>query len=87
MNPCHRAYWRCPCQALPGTVEKTVPRHYRSTTACLCPLALVLFCSTFLTTNWMKTQEDVYQCKAQMKLRIDNTKIDRVRILDPISPR
>lgn len=44
------------------------------------PLALAaglaLFCATLLAINWMKTQECVYQCSAQMKLRIGNIKID-----------
>lgn len=60
--------------------EMAVARHHRSTIACLCPPASALSCLTFLTINWMKTQEDVYQCAAQMKLRIENRKIDSVRI-------
>ena len=67
-------------QSTTGCCRRAVPRHYKSTTACLCPLASTLFSATFLTINWIKTQDHIYQCSAQMKLRIRNIrnkKIDR----------
>ena len=60
--------------------ETAVRRYGRPTAAGLHLPASALTPSKFLIINWMKTQEYVYQCTAQMKLRIENTEVDRVRI-------
>lgn len=43
--------------------KMAVPRYYKSTTACLCPLASTLFYATFLTINWIETQEHTNEAK------------------------